>query len=90
MTINTAIITADAMTSPDHPVDCLVDTMIEAQRLLGQIKLEHHHPDPGPRHLPRPRRNPRTRHRRRHPTQPRPAGRDPDLDGAVLTPRTRA
>ena len=37
MTINTAIITANAMTSLDHPADCLVDTMIEAQRLLGQI-----------------------------------------------------
>ncbi|WP_434085898.1 DUF7280 family protein [Mycolicibacterium rufum] len=37
MTITTAIITANAMTSLDHPVDCLVDTLIEAQRLLGQI-----------------------------------------------------
>ena len=37
MTINTAIITADCITTLDQPVDSLLDAMIEAQNRVGQI-----------------------------------------------------
>ena len=37
MSINTAIIAHGTIVTTGEPVDCLLDTMVEAQRRVGQI-----------------------------------------------------